>query len=222
MSRPALVLRPAPGDAATAGRLLAAGLRAIRLPLFAVVPLPWTVPQESFDALLLTSANAIRHAGAGLERLRGLPVVAVGAGTAAAAGQAGLHVTMTGSTDGAAAVALARERGWHRLLRLAGRERTHLAGITDVPVYASDPLDVPAGALTPAEGSVVLLHSLRAARRFAALADRDDIRRDAVRVAAISGAVADAAGPGWDQLAIAPLPNDEALVAAAAKLAIDR
>ncbi|ONF96127.1 uroporphyrinogen-III synthase [Sphingomonas jeddahensis] len=222
MSRPALVLRPAPGDSATANRLHAAGLTAIRLPLFAVVPLPWTLPEGRPDALLLTSANAVRHAGAGLDRLRAMPVVAVGAGTAAAAAQAGLHVILTGSTDGAAAVALAQEQGWRRLLRLGGRERTPLAGVTDVAVYASEPLDLPLDALAAAQGSVVLLHSTRAARRFAELAGRDGIRRNEVRVAAISDAVAGAAGLGWDQIAIASRPRDDALVAAAATLAIDR
>lgn len=222
MSRPALVLRPAPGDAATAARLRAAGLTAIQLPLFSVVSLPWAVPEVRHDALLLTSANAVRHAGAGLDRLRALPVVAVGAGTAAAAAQAGLHVALTGSGDGAAALALARERGWHDLLRLAGRERTPLEGVTDVAVYASEPLDLLRGAMMAAQGGVVLLHSTRAARRFVALAERDGIRREEVRVAAISGAVADAAGCGWERIATAALPSDNALVAAATTLAIDR
>ena len=38
------VLRPEPGNARTAAAVEAMGFAAIRLPLFAVVPLAWTVP----------------------------------------------------------------------------------------------------------------------------------------------------------------------------------
>lgn len=222
MSRPALVLRPSPGDAATARLLEVAGIPAIRLPLFEVVPLPWTPPSGDYDALLLTSANAVRQAGARLHDYRALPTVTVGPATAAAAQAAGLHVAVTGDDDGVAAVALARARGWHRLVRLTGRERTAIAGLTDVAVYASEPLALACGALAPARGAVVLLHSTRAAQRFAVLADRDEIPRETVRLAAISAKVAAAAGKGWERIAIASAPNDPCLVDAAATLAIDR
>jgi uroporphyrinogen-III synthase len=34
------------------------------MPLFAIVPLDWTAPDPAqFDGLVLTSANAVRHAG---------------------------------------------------------------------------------------------------------------------------------------------------------------
>lgn len=219
--RPALVLRPAPGDAATAARLAKAGLKAIRLPLFKVVPLPWSVPEAAFDTLLLTSANAVRQAGAGLEALSGLPVIAVGSATAEAAEAAGLHVAATGDTDGVAAIALAHARGWRRILRLTGRERTALGGITDVAVYASDPLPLPDGALDVARGAVALLHSTRAAERFSELIGRHGVPRGAVRLAAISDKVARAAGRGWDAVCIADAPNDASLVATATTLAID-
>jgi uroporphyrinogen-III synthase len=222
VSRHAVVLRPAPGDAETAARLEAAGLEAVQLPLFAVMPLPWTVPNGTYDALLLTSANAVRHAGRGLDALRALPVAAVGAATAEAATAAGLDVQVTGDRDATTAVTLAHARGWRRIVRLAGQDRTVLPDVTDVPVYASAPVDPVAGALRVAEGSVVLLHSARAARYFASLSERDDIARSLVRVAALSDAIAEAAGTGWDRVAIASAPTDTALVAAAATLAIDR
>ncbi len=219
--RPALVLRPAPGDAATAARLAEAGLAAIRLPLFTIVPLPWAVPEGGFDTLLLTSANAVRQAGAGLAALSGMPVIAVGSATAEAAGAAGLRVAAVGDTDGVAAIALAHARGWRRILRLTGRERTALGGITDVAVYASDPLPLPKGALDVARGAVALLHSTRAAERFAELIRRDGVPRSEVRLAAISDKVSRAAGSGWGAVGIADAPDDASLVATAATLAID-
>ncbi len=217
MSRPALVLRPAPGDAMTAERLAAAGIPAIQLPLFAIVPMPWTMPDGAFDALLLTSANAARHAGAPIA----LPTIAVGAATADAARDAGYDVVAMGDDDAAAALMLAHERGWRRVVRLAGRERTPLEGVTDAIVYASEPRPVPPDAMQVAEGAVALLHSTRAARRFADLVDRDAVPRTSIRLAAISAKVAAAAGTGWGAVAIAAAPDDHALVCAAAILAID-
>jgi uroporphyrinogen-III synthase len=222
VTRPALVLRPDPGNAATAARLEAVGLRAIRLPLFATVALPWAVPAaDRYDVLLLTSANAVRHAGQGLDSLRSLPVVAVGDGTATAARAAGLAVAATGAGDAADALALARARGWTRVLRLAGRDRTALRAVVDVPVYASEAVSPPAGQLAAARGSVALLHSARAADWLSTLLDRERVARRDVRVAALSPAVAQAAGPGWAGIAVAAMPTDAALVTAAGMLAID-
>lgn len=215
MSRRALVLRPEPGASATVARLAAAGLEAVAVPLFAVEPVDWALPAGGFDALLLTSANAVRHGG-DLARVRGLPVVAVGAATAAAARAAGLDVRWTGDGDAAAAVALVP--AGTRLLHLAGRDRVALDGVAAVTVYESVACHRTREDLAAAEGGVVLLHSTRAAARFAALAAG---LRD-VRVAALSAAVAAAAGTGWAAVAVAARPTDAALVEAAVSLAIDR
>lgn len=216
MPRRALVLRPAPGNARTCAALAAAGVAAVALPLFRIVPCAWAAPDPAaHDALLLTSANAVRQAGAGLARLAHLPVVAVGAATAEAARGAGLSVALTGSGDVAAVVA--RAGAWPRLLHLAGRERIAHPGVVAITVYASEAVDVPPEALAGAGGAVVLLHSPRAAARFVALLGTRS--RADIRVAALSDAVAAAAGAGWDALAVAPEPDDAALVAAAARLA---
>ena len=84
--RPLVILRPEPGASATARAAAALGLDPLVIPLFVVEPVEWVAPDPAgFDALLLTSANAIRNGGAELERVRGLPAVCVGEGTAAAA-----------------------------------------------------------------------------------------------------------------------------------------
>ncbi len=217
--RRALVLRPEPGNARTVARLRAAGVEAVALPLFEVRPLAWEVSAaDAFDALLLTSANAVRFAGAGLDRLSHLPVVAVGEATAVVAREAGMRVAVTGQGDAAAAVAAARD--FPRLLHLAGREYVAIPGITRVIVYASEPVTLASGALVQAVGKVVLLHSARAAARFAALAA--DLPRGSITLAAISAKVAAAAGGGWERIVVADAPNDAALVTAATMLAIDR
>lgn len=223
MTRPVAVLRPEPGNAATIERLAAIGLTAIRLPLFDVAALDWQPPDPAaFDALMLTSANAVRCAGGGLAALAGLPVLAVGAATAEAARAAGLTVAQVGSGDAAALAAEAETRGIRRALLLAGRDRMlDTGGIVAraIAIYASDPLPVTAAALAALAGSVAMLHSTRAASRLAEMVDAAGSGRAVIRLAAISRPVAAAAGPRWAQVGVAATPTDAALVACAATLA---
>ena len=217
---PSKVLRPEPGNRATVAALRRIGLDTIALPLFTVAPVAWTPPDaHAHDGLLLTSANAIRHAGAGLASLAGLPVYAVGAATAAFARGAGLDIVATGNEGADAIAAVAAARGHRRLLHLAGRDRTPAPpGVTAVvTVYQSDEIAVAPSGLRAIEQGVALLHSPRAARRFAALAQNLD--RTTIRLAALSEAVAVAAGDGWAEIAVAASPDDAALVALAARLA---
>lgn len=218
MNRPIAVLRPEPGNAATATRIEALGRRAVRLPLFATHAIDWTPPDASgFDALILTSAQAPRLAGAGLAALASLPVHAVGAATAAAAEAAGLRVVATGDDDATSLVTAAQANGVRRALFLGGRDRRVQAGgivAQAIAVYAADAVAVDIAALA---GTVALLHSARAAQRLGALAD-DGPGRGGIATAAISSAVADAAGAGWARVAVSPLPTDDALIAAAIAL----
>jgi uroporphyrinogen-III synthase len=223
MSRAIAVLRPEPGNAATAAAIEALGLTAIRLPVFEVHAVDWTAPDVTrFDALLLTSANAPRHAGLGLAALRSLPVHAVGDATAAAARDAGLEVVAVGDRDGAALLAAAAANGVRRGLLLCGRDRAvvnHPIIAETIAVYASDPIAVPVEALDQLAGSVVLVHSPRAARRVADLVDRAGVDRRTVRLAAISTAAADAAGGDWERIAAVATPDAAALIALARALA---
>ncbi len=206
-----VVLRPEPGASETVRRARALGLEAIAIPLFAVEPVGWTVPDGEFDALLLTSANAVRHGGAQLERLSGLPIHAVGEATATAAREAGFTLTTVG--EGGVDELLASIDPQTRLLHLCGEDRREPSdarqSITAVPVYRSVARGRPQ--LAEVEDSVVLAHSPRAAQRFAELISD----RGRIRIAAISAAAAAAAGPGWAAVEIADKPTDEALLALA-------
>ncbi|HEX4695294.1 uroporphyrinogen-III synthase [Sphingomonas sp.] len=223
MTRPVAVLRPEPGNHATALRIEATGLRAIRLPLFAVRPLAWTPPDpRRFDALILTSANAARLAGAGLDALRSLPVHAVGAATAAAAQAQGLSVATVGQGDGQDLLETVAAEGVERALLLVGRDRRLDAGgivAQAITVYASNEQAIAPPAIRNLSETVALLHSARAAQRLGELADRNGVDRGSIRLGAISRAVADAAGHGWNHVGAAPSPDDEALVALAQRLA---
>lgn len=223
MSRRVAILRPEPGNAATAARVRDAGLDPLALPLFDVKPLAWTPPDPAgFDGLLLTSANAVRHAGSDLAVLRALPVLAVGPATAAAATAAGLRVIRIGTTD--AETLLRDSHAFTRLLWLAGRDRTHIehpALVATIPVYESVPLTLSEGEARALRGCVALVHSARAAIRLTHELARHAVPQAQLRIASISDSVATAAGPGWEAVAIAAAPNDHALIAAAGRLAID-
>jgi uroporphyrinogen-III synthase len=129
--RGVLVTRPEPGATATAVRLEALGFDAVVLPLTEIVPTP---PHEAgpCDAVVVTSANALRHAPAGyLEGLREKRLYAVGPATAEAARRAGFAdvATASGTATGLAALIGSTLTPGARLLHLAGRDRT--AGFED-------------------------------------------------------------------------------------------
>ena len=95
------VIRPEPGLQSTLQGARDMGLAVVGMPLFEVLPLRWPAPDATgFDALLLGSANAVRHGGDALEQYRDLPVHAVGKATAEAAQDAGFTVEQVGEGGG--------------------------------------------------------------------------------------------------------------------------
>ena len=179
------------------------------VPLFAVVPIEWSAPDPSdFDGIVLTSANAVRHGGEQLENLKALPVHAVGEATAALARAAGFTIATVGS-GGSRDMALPEGK---RLLHLTGRDHIATAAHA-IAVYEARKIEEPPG-LAGLDGCVALLHSPRAGSRLAELVDR----RRRIMIAAISPAAAAAAGTGWERVHAAPMPNEAALLALAARL----
>ena len=200
-------------------------MSSIVAPIFEVRPLAWQAPDPAdFDALMLTSANAPRHAGAGLAGLTALRCYCVGEATAEAARAAGFRDLRIGPSDGDTLLKITAGDGVRKLLHLSGRDHVGLEHpdirITRIPVYAADPLDhLPVEAVRALEaGALALLHSPRAARIFAGLVDAVGLERARIRIAAISRAAEAAAGPGWALSAAAAAPRDEALLELAAEL----
>lgn len=215
------VLRPEPGNRATAARLARAGLTPLRCPLFTITPVAATLPPlDTVDAVLLTSANAVRAGGSAIAAVAALPVVAIGGATAAAARAAGLSVALVGRGDVVEAVDRARAAGLPRLLHLAGRDhRAHPGIAATAIVYASEPRLVDDHLLARLPGGIALAHSPRAARRLTALLAGAGLPRESIALAAISEAVAHAAGPGWRITGVADSLTDAAMVALAVRLA---
>jgi len=218
MTPPAIVVvRPEPGNAETVARLRATGLDAVAAPLFTIEPVAWQAPDPAdFDAVLLGSANAVRHGGPDIAELTALPAYAVGATTAEAARSAGFVVAGEGAGGLQELLPRAATDGRKAILRLAGEERVPLtvpAGVqvTTVVVYRAKPLELPSSIL--AVGGIVLLHSGAAARHFAAECSRLGLARDRIALACLGSRIAAAAGPGWRSVECAEAPRESALLA---------
>lgn len=187
----------------------------------------WTPPASEPGALAFTSANGVALAGPHLERYLHLPVLAVGAATAAAAHDRGFADVRSAEGDAAALFARAAQEGFAEVLHLAGADRTDVAlphglAVEVRTVYAARLAEALApaaqSALSAGAVDLVLLYSARTARGFARLADSAGLDRARLALAALSPAIADAAGPGWRTLAIASRPREDALFASAGLL----
>lgn len=221
---PAIVIRPQPGCDASVASLSARGIETKGFPLFEIRPMPWEAPEaETFDAILVGSANAIRHGGLALGAYAGKPAYAVGEKTAQAAREAGLDVIVTGS--GGLQDVLADLRADHRnLLRLTAAKSVDLAPPEGVKiheriVYASEPLPLPAElAQLLRDPALVLLNSSEAARHFAESCDKFGVDRSLVSLAAIGPRVVEAVGSGWANIQYAQKPNEDELLALAEQM----
>ena len=227
MSRePLLILRPEPGASMTAKRAFDEGWKPIVSPIFRIEPIAWGSPDPAgYDALFVTSANAVRQSGKAITQYTGMPAYAVGSATARALKAAGFEDIRTGRGDAAMMLEAAAENGVAKALHLAGedyRDVGHDAIEIDRRIVyrsaAVDRLGEKALVALREGGGVVLLHSGRAAELFGTLCDGARMARGKIRIAALAPAVLAAAGPGWRATTAAHKPDDAALLAAAARL----
>ena len=212
---PLLVLRPERGAIATAKKAEALGLSPLIRSLFKVEACTWDAPDPTlFDALLLTSANAVRYGGQAIRLYRNVPVFAVGAATALAARDAGFGDIIEGAGNATDAFDALRKAGHSRPLHLSGKDRTPYPSlpfaVTTCVVYEASPTNV----ALPTGRYAALIHSARAAQHFAARCPAPA----QVDIIAISPPVARAAGPAWHSITTAAEPTDNAMLALAAML----
>lgn len=213
-----LITRPEPGATVTAAALRWAGHRAIVSPILTCIPVAWEVPDDNFDAVMLTSEAAPRLAGPGINRFVKLPAFCVGPATLAAAKTAGFTDARLGPGGAVPLAKLIAAEGHRHILHLAARDRTQvppqIADIVVCTVYAAEIGGLSAeatAALRAGEIDWALLFSTRSATEFAAACPD----RARVSIAAISEKVLLAAGSGWRTAVQASVTSERAVLAAA-------
>ncbi len=239
MNRPRLLLtRPLPDSEALAQILDRSGIASLIEPMLTIrFDAAASVDLTGAQAILLTSANGARALATARPdpAAFSMPVLAVGAATAAEARRAGFAdvVSADGNVDDLIKLALARLRpAGGRLVHVAGRAVTgdltgRLTeagfGATRVPLYDA----VPRSALSPEAREALVAQTLngvvffspRSARRFVKLLGESGLARKAEALVAfcLSEAVAQAArGVEWRRVVVAPAPQQDALVASTA------
>ena len=224
MTLPFLILRPVETASKTAKRVQEMGLVAVIDPLFSVEKLAWTAPPPSdFDALMLTSANAVKYAGEAIERYKDLPVLAVGNATADAAGKCGFKIGVTGQGGVDELLSALPDGSYVRILRLSGQDFVEGVSpsrqITLRKTYQARQLSLGKKArIVLGQGCLVLLFSVRAVRTLEKEMDRLGLDRNLSCIAALSDSIAVAAGTEWKSVHTADRPSEDALLSLAAGL----
>lgn len=221
---PLLIVRPEISARRTADKALLLDMEPVVDPLFVIEPVEWEVPAASeFDALMLTSMNAIRFAGPALTAYATLPVLAVGQKTADAASAAGLRVELTGSGGAADLLSSLPNGQYARILHLAGTDHIALdakdRSIDRRAVYNARALSLGQSAQAAlSAGCVAMIHSPRAARTLEQEMARLDLNPGRTEVAVLSDNVANALGKSWKVIHVADEPTDDALLSLAVSL----
>jgi uroporphyrinogen-III synthase len=179
-----LVMRPFPDNEATANALRAAGYKALLSPALRFEPAAVRdEPDVHYDAVIVTSANALRgiEGHALLERLRDKKVFAVGDATAQAARAFGFANVESASGDAIALCELVgkRLRGAGRICYLAATDLSRDLGtdlgtrgydVTTLTTYRMTPLpqfsEAVVAAFAAGEVEAVLHYSRRSAQSF--------------------------------------------------------
>jgi len=195
-------------------------------PLLDIAPCPWQPPEIALAGLIFTSANAIYCAGAALNAWLDLPVFVVGEATAQAARRAGfLDVRHPENVQNAQSLFahLAQLDFTKPLLHLVGRDQIYVPvaptlQVETCVVYAAELIahftPEAEAALRAGQIDAVLLYSPRTAQHFAHLYDALGLARSQIIIGALSPAIAQAAGDGWADVAVAIHPENELLFTA--------
>lgn len=225
MKKPVFIFRPEPGNTATCARASALGLTPISVPLFRIESVTWDAPDpKDYAVMMMTSANAARFAGPQLEHYTQIPLFAVGAATEASARDKGFAAIVAGKENVAHLLATIATLGAQKILHLCGESLAAQPNmgleIDQRIVYRSVPIPQSLGQLDEALKPVIcLVHSPRAAARFAELCNAQHIEKSRISIVAISETAAKAVGSGWEKVAVAANPRDDAMLQIALELA---
>lgn len=195
-----LVTRPEAAGRRFAGQIADLGLRIVLAPLMRIVPVPHDpAAVAAARGLVLTSENAVPHAGQG----RGRPAICVGPRTAAAAGAAGFAVRQgPGDAAGMMPMLEGLGPGW---LHLRGVRVAAELPVPGIIVYDQQPLPPGAEAAAVLGGAAPVILPLFSPRSAALVAEAARGAAAPLWIIPISPA----AGAAWDRAAAsagAPAP----------------
>jgi uroporphyrinogen-III synthase len=225
-----LITRPEPGASETAARVAAMGLTPIVAPLLEIRSRSIRLPTPAwFAAILLTSGNAVDALPASY---RTLPVLTVGAATAARAKQAGFTDVISAGGDATALAALTRAQfppdlgalllacGRGQSLPLAADLRRSGYRVARRVVYSAEPVEhLPAtarAALRDDQALAVLFFSAETARCFVRLIQAEGLAhtlrdRDAITIGPLAAMALKAVH--WARVRVAGKPTQDEMLA---------
>ncbi|MGE0007743.1 MAG: uroporphyrinogen-III synthase [Parvibaculaceae bacterium] len=219
-----LVTRPRRDADVLEPRLARLGHEVIVSPLLEIVPRPEIdIPAARYQLIAVTSANALRCLSDDdrLDRLRRLPVMAVGPQSAAAARQAGFACIVEAGGDGAGLAEHIIEHSRPEagaVLYLSGLDtasdfsgRLERAGFTVTRIIVYEARAAAALAPDAASADGVLLYSPRSARLWLDLAGRQGIRARAIMHFCLSPNIAAILPDGFARR-VAARPDEDALL----------
>lgn len=227
------VFRPRLDAERTARTIADHGFEPIVAPLFEVVRLPGEAPAGAFDAIVVTSGNAVGPLAEGPAAWRDLPIFAVGARTAAKVREAGLEDARSADGDRNDLIELIKRTlpAPAKLLMIAARDRKE-----DVPgrleeagyevslwtAYAAEPVsvlpeDTQAALRQARSGDAALHYSARGAKVFIALAQAAGVADEALELTHVVISAATAApliAAGASTVLVSEHPEEAGMLAA--------
>jgi uroporphyrinogen-III synthase len=219
------ITRPIEDATVLKAKLETLGHETILAPLLTIVPLAGvTIPDEPWQAIAITSANAMRTAPATmLKGLHALPMLTVGPQSALAARHAGFSDIQQAGGDAAGLakhIASSRDPERGPILYLSGREQAaDFAGLLGKSGFAVtravlyDALPAKALPSDVYEAEAVVLYSPRTARIWVDLAGRAALDLPAIRHFCLSANVA-AILPAGSSMIVAARPTESAMIEA--------
>ena len=220
-----LVTRPEPGATRTLEILKSRGHAAEIISLTEISPIGYDLPTHTFDAIIITSQNAIMHGAALLAAFKTKPVFTVGKRTADMLVTEG-HIVLAWAETADDLLPLIKNHSHKNLLYISGQARRpqletglHAAGfqICTIETYRSSAMSNAADLLTvffrSNEKAVILFYAPSAAQTFVE-ALRGTNPPVSTRYLCISNAVASQLPQSWQNaVTIAARPDDATMMA---------
>ncbi|MDX3808155.1 uroporphyrinogen-III synthase [Bosea thiooxidans] len=226
------VFRPRPDAEHTAQAIAAHGFEPLIAPLFEVIRLPGEAPGGAFDAIVVTSGNAVPMLAEGPAGWRELPVFTVGARTAVKVREAGLEDARSADGDRNDLIELIKRTlpAPARLLMIVARDRKEDVAqrlrdasyeVTLWEAYVAQAVSVlpedAQAALRHGKADAALHYSARGARTFLGLAQAAGVEEQALELTHVTLS-ADVAAPlisaGASTVLVAEHPEEAGMLAA--------